>query len=738
MDLPHSADQEELDTKVLSRFIYEMNITRRYVLSYPSGHPVVESSIWKVLQSLEQLLHNQDSITIGVARNALMVSQGILDHKNPVYRDLAAFLFSRNIATISFSRELTDVEFATFIRIINGTPESIRAGGGIARLLGEADVRNIVAAEIDYGSFLVTEEDAVAAPAQIVLDHQGTALWGKFVQGMLDGNLDPAGAGLVNIEEIEPEQLADFLNDHEALISHGGNKSYEQAITQFMRQLDSEEIESQADGDTINKMGEFVRCLSPELRRQFLRSSFESFSRRQDAAGEPPTGLPDDLVMDSIEDVSIRGSHLSQGVMNLLQFISKAAGSPSATPRQATRAPLTDEELGEKLRSIFREDEPDRYIPEEYQATLKAIAAVNRIPVLTTEESESLRRELTGYQVETHVSDVILEILDQDLELDEGAVLQRNLLEFCELFLETGDFRSLAKIHLRLSRQCSGPSYGLLPIHENVLSFFMRTETTTTVLDGLTVWGKAKYEDIQALIGTVGAPFVEPLFQRLADEKTLSLRRYYMERLQELGTPARTYALQNLKDKRWYVVRNCIVLLRNLGDPSVLGALRQVIDHPHVRVRQEVVRTLVRFEHPAVNRLILREMGAADPEMQRFAVQIAGQRDDPLIFQRLRAIVTDKAMGDADLELKVTAVKALARIGNPAIVPDLLRILETKSILRPVRMQRFKEEIVRTLESYPYDAVMPVISRMEKSDNPELAAAAARVRTAVEAHRYGF
>jgi HEAT repeat protein len=268
------------------------------------------------------------------------------------------------------------------------------------------------------------------------------------------------------------------------------------------------------------------------------------------------------------------------------------------------------------------------------------------------------------------------------------------------------------------------------------MAFYLRPETLEAVLDGLTVWGKTKYEEILQLISSVGAPFVEPLFRRLAEERSLSLRRFYMERLQDLGAPARAYALRNLRDRRWYVVRNCIVLLRHLGDPSVVGHLRQVADHPHARVRQELIRTLLRFEHPAVDRLIAREMGAGDTEMQKFAVHLAGESNDPAVFERLRAVLTAKALSDGDYDLKAAAVRSLAKIGNPAIFPSFERILAARTILRSGRLHQLKEEIVRSLESYPYDEAMPLVTRVEKSGNPEIAAVAASVRQVLEARRY--
>ena len=46
-------DQQEtaFDSKLLSDFIYELNIARRCYLSYPEGHPRIQASTKKVMKN---------------------------------------------------------------------------------------------------------------------------------------------------------------------------------------------------------------------------------------------------------------------------------------------------------------------------------------------------------------------------------------------------------------------------------------------------------------------------------------------------------------------------------------------------------------------------------------------------------------------------------------------------------------------------------------------------------------
>ena len=73
---------------------------------------------------------------------------------------------------------------------------------------------------------------------------------------------------------------------------------------------------------------------------------------------------------------------------------------------------------------------------------------------------------------------------------------------------------------------------------KSALRVYASDEFVEHVLDGLDTWGKPKYAAIKGLIKRVGAPFAEPLLQKLADEPSMSKRRLFIECLQDLGEAA--------------------------------------------------------------------------------------------------------------------------------------------------------------------------------------------------------
>lgn len=728
-----SENIQDLDLKILSAFIYELNITRRYALSYPLNHPIITNASDKVIHQLEKLLESQPAVTLGIARNVLLFNSGVLDRKNPVYSDLAGYLFAHGIAAITFSRKMTGEELIRMFKTLGAGGDAVRDQGGAVMLLQDAGITGIQVKEIDYGSFRVTEETAITAPGKNVLEHESAALWCRFVEGVMHGNLDSSGQGITSTEQIDPERLADFLNQRGAHPADSSDSSYGTAIASFMRQVDRENLASTYDAESIQKLGKFVTKLSPELRRQFLQSSFDSL-QGGDTAKKLLSQFPDEVILDALSDVNDKGSHLSQGVVNLLQIIAKTGKGSEQAKKSMAIPNLSQDELSHKLKDIFREDEPSRYITDSYRSTLQSIASIERFSVLAADELQELSGQLRSFPVESRISDVILQIMDTELEDEDAQVLQDNLMDLCEVFLDTGDYRSLAKVHMHISMKCHGGTFGILPIHEAIYARFMEPEFHEEILDGLTLWGKSKYEEVKALILTVGAPFVEPLTLRLAEESGMSLRHFYLDCLYEIGDAAKEAAILKLNDKRWYVVRNMVILLRRFGDPGVLRYFRAIAEHSHPKVRHEVIRTLYAFHHAEADHLLQKEFRSSDHEIVLTAIQLAEKSRNPGTLECLRNILTIKLIAAAEYELKHAAVKTLGKIANPAILPDLERILNQKSLFASTLLKRLKTDIVLSLENYRVSDVRSLLEKLSQSDTEELALAADDVLKRIGAH----
>ena len=74
-----------IDAKLLSDAVIELNISRRSVGLYPREHPIARESIEKAFEFLRKLFDLRTSITIGIAKDTLVIDEYTLDRKNPDY-----------------------------------------------------------------------------------------------------------------------------------------------------------------------------------------------------------------------------------------------------------------------------------------------------------------------------------------------------------------------------------------------------------------------------------------------------------------------------------------------------------------------------------------------------------------------------------------------------------------------------------------------------------------------------
>jgi len=84
-----------IDARLLSEAVIELNILRRSVGLYPPDHPILKESINRALDLLKKLFELRSSITLGVAKDVLVIDEYTLDKKIPSSRSLPLAFIAR-------------------------------------------------------------------------------------------------------------------------------------------------------------------------------------------------------------------------------------------------------------------------------------------------------------------------------------------------------------------------------------------------------------------------------------------------------------------------------------------------------------------------------------------------------------------------------------------------------------------------------------------------------------------
>jgi len=714
MDFPENTEAA-LDTKILSDFVFELNISRRCVTSYPKGHPLISASVKKAVNLLPHLLEFRQEITLGIARDTLIFGKSFLDKKNPVYQDYARILFHHGIAALTVERNLDAEELLHFNETLSQTREKIREGGGIERVVESAGIRHLRVEAIEYGLFRATEDDQIEVPVNGGQDKKNPSIWGDFVSALLDGTLDPTGKHLPGTSEIDPAILAQIISERGSNDFASRESSYEREIASYVRRVLGNEDDSLKRKAYLDKLGRFVNNLNPEFRRKFLAETLKFDAPPQEFAEEILPQFSEEVILDTLENMNLQNSPPSPLILNLLQKLSRNFQGGDASKTVLAEVKDSGPTLAEKLGVIFRDDDIELLVPQSYQNTLRNIIASEQISGLDPEGMESLNKSLDCHCVDIQMDAIILEILKSGLAGDNTEGLERNLMDLVNYFLGVGDFEALNQLHNQLiGCDPSAPGISYSPIGK-ALAAFETPEFMDGVLKGLPSWGKEKYPHIEKLIQKVGKAFVEPILDHLAEEPSLSIRRFYIELLLKMGGVVRDAALIRLRDKRWYFVRNLALILRNLGDPSVLPAIKRLRGSRHPRVREEVFRTLLYFQDPDAEQILLEDLSSQEREIQRGAVQLAEDSRHPEVLNKLLEVLNRGGIFGADFDLKIEVIWTLARIGNPQSFPHLERLLQSRTFLHRQAINRLKTEAIASLEFYPAQEATLFLEKFSKN-----------------------
>lgn len=717
----------DLDTKLLSEFIYALNIARRHILSYPAGHPVIATAAGKLLVLLPKLLEFRSEVTIGVARDTLLVGGQVLDSENPVYRDFASSLFSAKVASLTVTEDVGSADICKFFEILRYKAEEMEDRGGLHRILTLAGIRGIRAQSVDFGAFHATEVDKVHAPKTKLIEDETAVLWKSFVNGLVAGTLDPDGEKLTPDAQLDPELLAELINRGEDVEANNIVRNYEEAITLFLKEANRDQLRSPSSQETLGRLGDLVGNLKPELRRRFLNSTLKSCTGRQDVAAEVLGYLPQTQILEAMEQVDTNQLEVPQALMDVLGKLAQQRGSEKGGSRVAGKRTRTSAETADLLSQLFSADQADQFVPADYQDALTVLVAAETLPGLDRQLVADLLETLEGHTVEKHFCNVMISLLDRGVETVTAKAIRRNLDELILYFLETGDFQSLISVHDHLTRHARHVDVLCEAPDKSALQLYGSAEFVEMVLDGLDAWGKSEYAAIKSLIKRVGTPFTAPLLERLSEEQSMAKRRLLMECLQGLGRNARGQIEAQLHDRRWFYVRNLVILLRTMEDPSVLQPLGRLVGYANPKVQFEVMRTFLHFNDPRADRYLIKEFDSSDPGVLLNAARLAANCRNPEVASKLSEVLNRKLLREKDENVKSAVIKSLAEMALPAALPGLERFLHSRGLFQAMQGNSLKIEAVQSLARYSDPAAADLAEEVYRKYSGDLARAAGQV-----------
>jgi HEAT repeat protein len=176
----------------------------------------------------------------------------------------------------------------------------------------------------------------------------------------------------------------------------------------------------------------------------------------------------------------------------------------------------------------------------------------------------------------------------------------------------------------------------------------------------------AAYQSAYAYVSTLSAQAVDIILELLATEEDKTKRIFLLELVKDIGRDQIALLGERLSDGRWYFVRNIVTLLGESKSDQAIAMLRKAADHEHIRIREEVIRSLVSIGGKKAAAVMAKFLRDKDDAIQMAAIRAFSELPG-LVAEETTPLLTfleDRPITRKDHELTLQAIRSLGMVGG--------------------------------------------------------------------------
>ncbi|MDE3244885.1 MAG: HEAT repeat domain-containing protein [Acidobacteriota bacterium] len=187
---------------------------------------------------------------------------------------------------------------------------------------------------------------------------------------------------------------------------------------------------------------------------------------------------------------------------------------------------------------------------------------------------------------------------------------------------------------------------------------------------------------LNRLLGLLGQPAARHLVYCLGQEEDRTRRYKLLDALRAIGSKAELPLREALAAPEWYLVRNVVSLLGEIGEVSAFEDVALTLAHKDARVRRMAAKALGQLDAGRAVPLLLEALPQADPNTMVELVAQLGELKDPLAVSPLVELLQEGKLSGPEAEkLRQAVLEALGAIGSPEVVPVLSKLFRKKGFL---------------------------------------------------------
>jgi HEAT repeat protein len=206
-----------------------------------------------------------------------------------------------------------------------------------------------------------------------------------------------------------------------------------------------------------------------------------------------------------------------------------------------------------------------------------------------------------------------------------------------------------------------------IPQHQGLLRLLQQHVAESAGLRELiehAVHGASDQDAAREVIAALGNATIRPLIASLKLVSTMQERMQLVALLKTFGQVGIPALIEELNAPNpWYVYRNVLSVLADVGTPATLGALVEKTQHDEPQVRMEAMTAAVRIAQSGVAPYLLRGMADRDAAVRACAASLAGACNEPPVLPALTRMLAISFAGGMEPEpVQIAACRSLGHL----------------------------------------------------------------------------
>jgi hypothetical protein len=670
-----------IDPRYIVNVLMELQVAIRKLGLYSFSHTIVSGLLENLEKQFNALFEFVDTVTFGITRREILYQGSTLSTSNPVIREFARGLNQFGLAGITFSKGLGSDDLLKFLKFfIEGRVESAeQKEQRLSRLHDE--VPSIRLKMIRFGDALKGSQSGSDSADEPNPEKADTELWRGLVRQLMDENPEAAS----QIEDTNPEHMAE-LGQMAELINRlcrgrgGGSQSYERTIVKYLNKQSEDRGMTAEQRIQLNReLSKMLSNLQPEIREQVFRISMEEAQGDEAPLEELLDFLPEQSLMEVLNQIQLSDQAISAPMLGLLNKFTDLSVQNKILQEMLNSKLENHQELYQELLT-YRANRA--YYPSSYRSLLDGELAlqdargqVSILPELG---------EIEPVAVRSHLAQVILELLDGPIQSQTD---YEGLLHHMNRLLAEGMGEKTPVIlqeTLMLILQKTGTAVPeFRPFLQKELRNFIKPEVLASLLQTYRTQGDEQVGDLFGQLRELaGADVIPMLLDLLETEENLSVRKRLLGWIVQCGPDVIPLAIQRLKNPKWYVVRNMLVLLKDLRAKEALPEIARCMQKKSSKLRLAALQAMESLGRGMDSYYQAVSIGLEDedPTVFRKAVSMMLSQKDARAMQLITAQLEYSGTSKSDGHL-IAVLEMIRKSGVKELIPVLVK-LRRRLVLR--------------------------------------------------------